>query len=399
MVPVAAATGMRRGGSSRERRLAHIDVTEVSGDSTSVLCLRGLPFSASEEDVRSCVDAALPVFHKSEEGFTVFMALDRLARPLGSAFVQWPAVSDVPVDIAVSQLSGRWIGSRYIEARPSSERELDVAKALTRQAQERCSALAPQAFAVQADALLDATAPSTSATRDVVVVCHQVDDLVSQGEFHINDLAAGRVDLLARCVAAALCYSHGVRKSVRVHLHMANARRTLSCDGARVRGLKPDERTVAGAMQRALTSCANATSAACAERGWSVRDGNGLHGLLAMLLGAPCARGADEDRVDLSCDGARPESMTCGARALLALHEKGAALDGQLRANPAAADGAVMVFGDHVGFSIEDEACLDQMNAVRVCLGPIPLLTSQCIVICQNALDCSEALRSASRCS
>ena len=63
--------------------------------------------------------------------------------------------------------------------------------------------------------------------RELVVLCHGTPVAVANGKFELSDLAAGRVDLLARCVASALFYSHGVRKSVRVWLMLRETRRTL----------------------------------------------------------------------------------------------------------------------------------------------------------------------------
>ena len=124
----------------------------------------------------------------------------------------------------------------------------------------------------------------------------------------------------------------------------------------------------------ALPARGGSRASASAERGWSVNDDDELAVLLARLVRS---------------HGPRPGK----AHVLLALHEKGASLETLLCAAPAESPGAVLVLGDHVGFSVEEEACLERMGAVRACLGPLPLLTSQCIVLCHNALDCRNSTR------
>jgi tRNA (pseudouridine54-N1)-methyltransferase len=47
----------------------------------------------------------------------------------------------------------------------------------------------------------------------------------------------------------------------------------------------------------------------------------------------------------------------------------------------------VTVLGDHLGFTEAEEEILELRGAVRVSLGPVPMLTSQCITIVQWLLD------------
>jgi len=55
----------------------------------------------------------------------------------------------------------------------------------------------------------------------------------------------------------------------------------------------------------------------------------------------------------------------------------------------------IAVLGDHLGLTRDDEALLRRRGAAFCSLGPTPLLTSQCIVILQNALDSFHAQRGA----
>ena len=380
---------MRRGGSARERRLAAAAAADPP-DPRPVICLRGLPFEAKNDDVLAVLTAARPQLYL-EEVF-LHLATDRQGRPNGNAFVRLPET--VSMAVALGALSGRWIGRRYLETRPSSEQELSVVVSMTRHAQAQACTRSPQAFLGMPSRL--SVAPLES-VRDVVVICHDVPQFVAQGAFALNDLSAGRVDLMARCIAATLCYSHGVRKRSRIWLHMANWKRTVCCDGGRARSVKPDERTIASSMHRALSGsplrtevatepgglrpgeeATVATETPCgAEHGWLVRDGDALEPLLLSLLAEAVV-----------ASGAPSEGAASGL--LVALDEDGANLRNVLDAQQplACGRGVVLVLGDHKGYAALDEQALDRLGAVRACLGPLPLLTSQCIILCHNVLDC-----------
>ena len=58
--------------------------------------------------------------------------------------------------------------------------------------------------------------------RDFVVVCHNVSPLVLRGTFSPNNLLEGRVDVLARCVSAALWLSNGVRADTTLWLALGD---------------------------------------------------------------------------------------------------------------------------------------------------------------------------------
>ncbi|MFT4946167.1 MAG: tRNA (pseudouridine54-N1)-methyltransferase [Natronomonas sp.] len=72
-------------------------------------------------------------------------------------------------------------------------------------------------------------------------------------DFSLDDLpAAGRVDLLARCVTASLLLSHGLREDVRTHLVLGDGF-TVRFEGRELRGLHPDERSTAALIRNALS--------------------------------------------------------------------------------------------------------------------------------------------------
>jgi tRNA (pseudouridine54-N1)-methyltransferase len=79
----------------------------------------------------------------------------------------------------------------------------------------------------------------------------------SSGKINLNDLAgsSGRIDVLARAVNTALFLSHGIREDTGITLHLMGGPgpgRRIWLDGARLRGVYPDERAIAGQIGKAL---------------------------------------------------------------------------------------------------------------------------------------------------
>jgi len=216
--------------------------------------------------------------------------------------------------------------------------------------------------------------------RDLIICCHGTPDWVLRGRFKLDNLPAGRVDLLARCVSSAIFLSHGVRRDTRVWLALQNHNVTVCLDGAAVRGLHPDERSVAAAMRRTLAVAHGAASRAHSDDGWTFHAG-GLAARLDDLLRAD----------DLG--GPTPP------RPLVQVHEEGASgltdtLRGYDRVQGSMVN-AVFVFGDQLGFSAEEDAEIARCGGVRATVGPLPLLTSHCIVLAHHACDTAAALSDA----
>ena len=53
--------------------------------------------------------------------------------------------------------------------------------------------------------------------------------------------------------------------------------------------------------------------------------------------------------------------------------------------------GCVLLFGDHVGYTPDEEAAVLAAGGVRCALGQVPLLTSQCMVIAHFLLDAANS--------
>ncbi len=77
-------------------------------------------------------------------------------------------------------------------------------------------------------------------------------------EFTLNDLpgAAGRLDVLCRCVNASLFLSHDLRRDVEVHLVLRD-QLTVRISGTHVKRLNPDERSTAALVKKALRRIAS----------------------------------------------------------------------------------------------------------------------------------------------
>jgi len=90
--------------------------------------------------------------------------------------------------------------------------------------------------------------------RKFAIIGHRAQ---SSGKINLNDLAgsSGRIDVLARAVNTALFLSHGIRKDTDLTLHLMGGpgpARRIWLEGARLRGVYPDERAIAGQIGKVL---------------------------------------------------------------------------------------------------------------------------------------------------
>jgi len=80
---------------------------------------------------------------------------------------------------------------------------------------------------------------------------------MAKGKLPLNDLAggAGRMDVLIRATMAALLTSHGLRADTVVVLHLLGGPgppRRIKFDGAKLKGLHADERSIAGTIAKII---------------------------------------------------------------------------------------------------------------------------------------------------
>ena len=100
---------------------------------------------------------------------------------------------------------------------------------------------------------------SNDFSRCFVLPCH---NSCPDGSFPLEDLAVGRIDLVARCISAAMFLSFGVRRNteIRVALHAPKIpnnsspelSKTVVISGAAVKHLRPSERVIGSLIKRAL---------------------------------------------------------------------------------------------------------------------------------------------------
>ncbi|MCX8103425.1 MAG: tRNA (pseudouridine(54)-N(1))-methyltransferase TrmY [Candidatus Bipolaricaulota bacterium] len=183
-------------------------------------------------------------------------------------------------------------------------------------------------------------------------------------DFSLNDLpgSAGRLDVLCRCVTAAFCLSHGIRRDVIVYLVLQN-QIVVRFDGSRLKHLNPDERSTAALIQKALK--------AFSESEHRDRERESTPGIFI-------AAGGLSDAL---------ERVTRAGLTVYWLHEQGSSIR-QAELHPRAA----FVLSDHLEFLPEEAALLERFP--RLSLGPLSLHADHCIVIVHNELDLRAGLAS-----
>jgi len=179
-------------------------------------------------------------------------------------------------------------------------------------------------------------------------------------DFSLNDVAgtSGRLDVLLRSIRAALMISHGLRTDAVVYLVLLGghaAPRTVRIEGAIARFLRPDERSLATLVQKALAAPKTpGYPFVTLRRGITVFDG-GLETVLADL-GPSTFYWLDENGADI----------------------RNEALDLE---NP------VFFLGDPQGFDEATLARLSELRAERICLGPVSVHTDDAITLLWNDSD------------
>jgi tRNA (pseudouridine54-N1)-methyltransferase len=182
----------------------------------------------------------------------------------------------------------------------------------------------------------------------------------ASGDFSTEDLpsSGGRIDVLLRCVRAALLVSHGVRRDVVLYLVLRGGNRgprVLRISGRDAQFLRPDERSLAHLVKKAL-AVPTAPSAELVEvkPGVSVAEGD----LEVVLADAP---------------GATPYCLA----------EEGA----DVRDEALDAPDSLFFLGDHVGLDAPTRARLDALPCRVVSVGPVSLHSDDVVTLVTNELD------------
>jgi len=178
-------------------------------------------------------------------------------------------------------------------------------------------------------------------------------------DFLIGDLpgTSGRLDVLLRCLRAALLVSHGVRRDTTAYFVLLGgprAPRTLRVDGKVAEYLRPDERALATLVKKALATAPGGTAFGAAKHGLAVADG-GIDAVLADL-GEVTPYILDEGAADVR--------------------------DGPLDTRRPA-----FFVGDHLGFDDLTRARLASIGATPIGLGPVSVHADDAIAIVTNEVD------------
>lgn len=185
----------------------------------------------------------------------------------------------------------------------------------------------------------------------------------SSPHFSLLDLpsTSGRLDVLLRCLRASLLVSHGLRRDVVTYLVLLGdpaTPRTVRVEGAAIRFLRPDERSLAMLVQRAL--------ALPSVHGES---GNAFTELRAGIAVA---------------DGGLDTVLGDVGRATLYVLEQGAT---DLRDLAPVTEECVFFVGDHLGFDAPTRARLVELGATPIGVGPVSVHADDAIAIVCNELD------------
>ena len=188
--------------------------------------------------------------------------------------------------------------------------------------------------------------------RQFVVIAHEAP---TDADFSLDDLpGAGRIDVLCRCVTAALLRSHGIRSDVRVWLVIRDAI-TVRFDGSAVRHLNPDERSTGALIRKAIAARTEAVGHTEVETSPGVFVSK--RGLTAVL-------------------------DALGTETLIQLHADGRpVVEGGPPTDPA------YVLSDHHDLTADEASHLSSVGADRVSLGPTALHADQAISVVHNYLD------------
>ena len=175
------------------------------------------------------------------------------------------------------------------------------------------------------------------------------------GGFNLDDLpgSAGRIDILCRCVTAALALSHGIRRDAEIRLILLGPPappKEVLVRGDSVRSLSPDERNTAALLRKALALPVGETFRESSP-GIFVRRG----GLAGLTSGGGYAVLSEEGK-DVRGEKSLPKGF---------------------------------ILSDHLDFTPEEQALM--AGFPRISVGPQVLQADQAITVLHNELDRREA--------
>jgi tRNA (pseudouridine54-N1)-methyltransferase len=184
----------------------------------------------------------------------------------------------------------------------------------------------------------------------------------ASGDFLASDVpgTSGRLDLLLRCVRAALLWSHGIRADVVVYLALGGgprAPRVVRIDGGAARFIRPDERSLATLAAKVLAGHGDETTS----------------GFVEFRAGIAVAKGGLEVVFD-----------DLGNASLCVLDE---AADDIRDLPDDALDDVTFFLGDHLGFEEAHRGWLRGRDARALAVGPRSLHAEDVIAVVLNEID------------
>ena len=354
-------------------------IESLEGAGHEFVHIHGLPWEATNEDLETVLATHLPL--EIAKIVEVVQPLDRRARTTGRGYVRLELVEGSGVGDVVAALKHKCVGERVLDVRPALADEYAFQKREAVAISERVHGRARQSYCrpTVENAPFLPTDP-----RDIILLCHDTPAAIGRGRIDLNNLPHGRLDVLARCVTSSLFVSYAMRSTTRLWLLLVDLGLAVVVDGGQVEGLHPDERTLAAAIRRTLLS--HTSEEHQPPPGWTLRG---------VSPGAPAA--LEHVLSELATEWSTGEAASSsGGVQFIMLHEQGAHLSQHLAVGASNAgtqreqpppSRTVLILGDHLGFTEEEEACLAESGAAKASLGPVPLLASQCIVLAHAALD------------
>ncbi|HEY2733162.1 MAG TPA: hypothetical protein VGI70_04220 [Polyangiales bacterium] len=181
----------------------------------------------------------------------------------------------------------------------------------------------------------------------------------TSGNFLLADIpsTSGRVDVLLRAIRATLLVSHGVRRDTRLYLVLLGdptEPRTLRFDGDAARYLRPDERSLATTLKKALATPCDSVE------------------FVTVRPGIAIARGALETILP---------DVSAGSLYLLEPNAP------DIRSHALRDPAPVFLLGDQRGLEPSVRERWLALGARPVSVGPTALFTEDVIAIVANELD------------
>ena len=268
------------------------------------------------------------------------------------------------------------------------------------------------------------TSSAINHQRNIIVLCHNVSQDTADGIFDVNNLLKGRIDVLTRCITSSLWRSNNIRSDTTVYLLLFPHNITVQVRGSCMRSLTPDERTTALYLQRTLwrdSYSDNTTLTTPQKRNTTNQQSTQMSDEKKIRMEVK-GRNKLIDRIRTAHKRKKPlqgfishRNDTLQARleqivneddehTVYMLSETGDLLwdvleeNTKLTAKKNNGQGRsrrtiTLILGNQVGYSADDENLLLQSPIVQeVSLGPLSLLTSQCITITHHYLDRYESL-------